>query len=170
MGFVPNSMRTMAHRPALLKAFAGFAGTVMGAGTVPADLKQLVAFTVSQAAGCRYCQAHTHHGAAHRGVAGDKLADILQFETSPHYTPAERAALRVALHAGEVPNGVTAEHMAELARHFDPGEVVELVAVIGLFGFLNRWNDTLATTLEDAPATHARHALAGAGWVVGKHR
>ena len=53
MGFVPTSMLTMAHWPELLSAFGGIAGTIIGGGELPGSLKQLIAFVVSNAAGCR---------------------------------------------------------------------------------------------------------------------
>ena len=69
-GFVPNSLFTMGHRPEILQAFLMLAGTINGPGTVDPGLKQLVAYVASNAAGCRYCQAHTSAHAAHAGVAG----------------------------------------------------------------------------------------------------
>jgi hypothetical protein len=59
--------------------------------------------------------------------------------------------------------------MAALKEHFSDKQCVEIVAVISLFGFLNRWNDTMATTLEDKPRAFAAETIAGAGWDVGKH-
>jgi hypothetical protein len=47
--------------------------------------------------------------------------------------------------------------------------MVELTAIISLFGFLNRWNDTLATALEPSPTAFAAATLAGNGWKSGKH-
>ncbi|MEM7219511.1 MAG: carboxymuconolactone decarboxylase family protein [Pseudomonadota bacterium] len=167
MGFVPNSMRTMAHWPELLQAFGGLGGTVLNSGEVDASLKQLIAFVVSNAAGCRYCQAHTSHSAERRGVDADKLAAVFEFESSPLFDPAERAALRVAAHAGMVPNAVEPDHMAQLRAHYSDRQAVEIVAVISLFGYLNRWNDTMATTLEDTPKTFASEHLKD--WEIGKH-
>ena len=68
-----------------------------------------------------------------------------------------------------VPNAVETEHMSELSKHFSDKQVVEVVAVISLFGFLNRWNDTMATTLESAPKHFASDQLASHGWGAGKH-
>ncbi|XOV86803.1 MAG: carboxymuconolactone decarboxylase family protein [Pseudomonadota bacterium] len=169
MGFVPSSMLTMAHWPDLLKSFGALGGTVLGGGEVDAGLKQLIAFVVSNAAGCRYCQAHTSHTAERRGVPLEKIQAAFEFETSDLFTDAERAALRVALHAGMVPNAVLPEHMADLQRHFTERQCVEIVATISMFGFLNRWNDTMATTLEDAPKAFGSNALAAKGWDAGKH-
>ena len=46
---------------------------------------------------------------------------------------------------------------------------VDLVAILSLFGWLNRWNDTLATALEEPAVDFGRKTLANAGWTVGKH-
>ena len=167
MGFVPNSMFTMSHWPALLQTFAQFAGTVLGPGEVDPGLKQLIAFVSSNASGCRYCQAHTSHSAEKRGVPTDKINAAFEFESSDKFSDSERAALRVALHGGTVPNGVEASHIAELAKYYSNKQIVEIVSVIALFGFLNRWNDTLATTLEETPTSFASDHLHG--WEIGKH-
>jgi hypothetical protein len=45
-------------------------------------------------------------------------------------------------------------------------QIVEIVGVIALFGFLNRWNNTMATPLEDEPIEY----LSRGGWQAGKHR
>jgi len=68
-----------------------------------------------------------------------------------------------------VPNGVSDQDFAALKPHFDEDQIVDIVAVISGFGFLNRWNDTLATPLEDTPIAHATDHLAKTGWTTGKH-
>ena len=55
------------------------------------------------------------------------------------------------MHAVMVPNAVEAKHMNGLSKHFSERQVIEVVAIIPLLGFLNRWNDTMATTLENSP-------------------
>ena len=94
---------------------------------------------------------------------------MFEFESSALFSDQEKAALRVAVHAGMVPNAVEAVHMSELSKHFSDKQVIEVVAVISLFGFLNRWNDTMATTLENSPKSFAADQLASHGWVAGKH-
>ena len=169
MGFLPRSLLTMARWPELMQAFAALAGTVNLRGKLPPELKQLVAFVSSNAAGCRYCQAHTSHGAERGGVPAEKLDAAFEFETSPLFSEAERAALRLARDASFVPNAVEDAHFEALRQHFGDEEIVELVAVVALFGFLNRWNDTMATTLEAGPLAFAERQLGGRGWTVGKH-
>jgi alkylhydroperoxidase family enzyme len=60
--------------------------------------------------------------------------------------------------------------VAELKRHWDEGQIVEIIAAIGLFGYLNRWNDTMATQLESEPTEFAESILSDGGWALGKHK
>jgi alkylhydroperoxidase family enzyme len=102
--------------------------------------------------------------------AGARTAHAGSAHNAVHRCNTRRgAALRLATRAAAVPNAVTDDDFAELRRHFDDAQVVEIVGVIALFGFLNRWNDTLATTLEDAPRAFAEATLAAQGWTAGKH-
>ena len=170
MGFVPNSLLTMARDPELLRAFMGLAEAVLGPHrALDPELAQLVAHVASAAAGCRYCQAHTGHVAERLGTAAAKVEAVWAFESSDRFTEAERAALALAQAAAEVPNRAGAAEFAEARRWFGEDEVMEIVAVVAFFGFLNRWNDTLATELEDAPRAFGEAHLADRGWEVGKH-
>jgi uncharacterized peroxidase-related enzyme len=169
LGVLPNSTLTMARRPEIMEAFARLNSLVMAEGRVGGVLKQLVAAVVSAAAGCAYCQAHTSHVAEQRGADARKIAAVWEYESSPLFSDAERAALRVAHGAGLTPNAVTDQDMAELRTYFDDEQIVEIVAVIANFGFLNRWNDTMATQLERSPLRWAGDNLQQHGWQAGKH-
>lgn len=170
MGFVPNSMHTMARVPGLLDGFLGMAIGVLSNDLVPNDLKQMVALMSSVGGGCRYCQAHTGHSAERLGVSEEKLAEIWSFETSEHFTDAERTALRLAFHAGQVPNQATDKDFVALKEHWTDDQATAIVAVISMFGFLNRWNDTMATTLEDKATHFGERVLGDSGWELGKHQ
>jgi uncharacterized peroxidase-related enzyme len=189
MGFLPNSMLTMAHMPQLPMAFMMLTSVVFGADlrglmaafkdSVPeqgnsednlsAALVQLIAYASSVASGCRYCQAHTSHNAHRLGEGEDKLAHVLEYETRPDYSEAERAVVALALAAGSVPNEADEKHFEALRAHFTDRQIVQIVGVIAMFGFLNRWNDTMATELEASPVEFAERALSGIDWVRGKH-
>lgn len=168
-GFVPNSILTMQRRPAIARAFMELNRAVLYEGTVPEELKMLVSLIASQAAGCRYCQAHMANLASIYAASDTKIAAVWDFETSELFTEAERAALRLAYHGASVPNSATEEDFAEARKHFDEGQIVEIVASIALFGFLNRWNDTMATELEDRARQVAGRTLGAVGWEPGKH-
>ena len=171
LGFTPNSVLTMQRRPKLAHALAVLNAAVMDPeGDVDLGFRRLVGHVVSQVAGCRYCQAHTLLGARNFGVAPDKLADIWNYASSPHYSERERLALDFALAAASQPNAVTDEQFAGLQRHWSDGEIVEILGVVAMFAFLNRWNDTMATPLEAVPADLASAVLGPLGWDPGKHQ
>jgi uncharacterized peroxidase-related enzyme len=170
VGFIPTSYRVLAHRPEILEPFRQLAAAVLGNGTVEPGLKSLVALMVSTVTGCRYCQAHQGHSAVNRGgVEEAKILAIWEFETDPLFSPAERAALRMARDSAVIPNAVTDAHFEELRKHFADPQIVELVSAASLFGFLNRFNDTMANDLEDHNIEWASAHMAEAGWEVGKH-
>jgi len=168
-GFVPNSILTMSRRPAIARAFMDLNRAVLYEGTVPEELKMLVSLIASQAAGCRYCQAHMANLASIYRASDEKIRAVWSFETSDLFTAAEKAALRLACNASIVPNVASEADFAELRRYFDDGQIVEIVASIALFGYLNRWNDTMATDLEQHPNRVAARAIGAVGWQAGKH-
>lgn len=169
MGFVPNSMPTMARVPGLLEGFLALGRGALGNDLLPNDLKQLIALVTSMSGGCRYCQAHTGHSAERLGVSAEKLDAVWTFESSDLFTEAEKAALSLAFAAGQVPNGTTDDHLTRLKQHWSDEQITAVVAVIAMFGFLNRWNDTMATQLEEDATHFGETHLASHGWELGKH-
>ncbi len=173
LGFTPNSVLTMQRKPKLVQAFAQLNAAVMDpAGEVDLGLRRLIGHLASKASGCLYCQAHTLLGAKNFGVSEEKLAAVWTYASSPLYTPAERAALDFALAAASQPNAVTDEGFADLQRYWSDTEIVEILGVVAMFGFLNRWNDSMATALEAVPdrvAKNAAHVAGAAAWSAGKH-
>jgi uncharacterized peroxidase-related enzyme len=171
MGFPANSFLTMSHWPELAVAFANLARTVnFTESELPTSTKRLVGHIVSRASGCQYCSAHTGFQATRSGAIEEKKIEAaFEYETSPLFTDAERAALRVAQAAAAVPNSVTDEDFTELKKYYTDRQIVEIVGQISVFGFLNRWNDTMATELETTPIKFATEHLANSGWEIGKH-
>ena len=171
LGVIPNSVRTMARQPHLAKAFTDLNMAVMRCeGEVTPELKRLIGYVTSMVSGCRYCQAHTILGSERFGSTEERLNSVFNFESSPHFTEAEKAALNFAFVAAEVPNGVTDEHAARLRAHWSNEDIVEIMGVIALFGFLNRWNDSMGSALEDLPVQAGEKYLKAFGWETGKHR
>jgi uncharacterized peroxidase-related enzyme len=170
MGFIPNSVLIMQRSPKMVRAFVEMAAAIWDPnGSVDVKLKRLLSHVASRAAGCQYCMAHTAEGAARLGVDQRKIDAVWDYQTSPLFSAAERAALDVAVAAGCVPNAVTDAMFIELRKHWSDEQVVEIVGVIAMFGFLNRWNDTFATPLEDSPLEFGERHLATQGWNAGKH-
>jgi alkylhydroperoxidase family enzyme len=136
----------------------------------PGIVLNLMVFTMaSRAAGCRHCQAHGAYGLDGLGVDLDKIEAMWTFESSDRFDDRERAALSFGWAAGSVPNDVTPAHHAELRRHFGDAEVRTLLGVVGLSGFMNRFNDSLATVTDEASSRWAATHLGPLGWDGGKH-
>lgn len=170
LGFTPNSVLTMQRKPKLVQALAQLNGAVMDPeGEVDLGFRRLIGHVVSKVAGCLYCQAHTLLGAKNFGISEAKLADVWRYASSPLYSQRERLALDFALAAASQPNAVTDPQFAQLQQHWSDSEITEILGVVALFAFLNRWNDTMATPLEASPAAVATQALGDQGWTAGKH-
>lgn len=196
MGFVPESMKAMARIPAVMANFSMLSGILIADSKktnpftafilavknmfwslaflnkkerIPLHLRNLVAHVSSNASGCRYCQAHTISEASHNGATKEQLESVWDFENSNAFSEAEKAALRFGFAAGSVPNSVNESHFVELQKYYTEENILELGAIVSLFGFLNRWNDTFGTTLEQMPLDKANKYLKKSGWEIGKH-
>jgi alkylhydroperoxidase family enzyme len=170
LGFIPNSVLTMQRKPKMTKAFVQIQRAIWDPDSkVDLGFKRLVAHLASRAAGDAYSMAHTASGALHFGVDGRKLAAAGQYRTSALYSPSERAALDLAAATGSGPNAVTDDMFVELRKYWNEEQIVEIVAVIAMAGFLTRWNVTMATPLEREPYEIGKKYLALLGWDAGIH-
>ena len=170
LGFCPNSVLTMQRRPAISKAFINLNKAVMAnEGRVTSALKRMIAWVSSNATGCRYCQAHAIRAAERYGAEQEQLDNIWDYRTHPAFSEAERAALDFSLAASQVPNAVNADIKEHLYKHWDEGEIVEMLGVISLFGYLNRWNDSMGTDIEEGAVQSGNKYLGKHGFEVGKH-
>jgi uncharacterized peroxidase-related enzyme len=170
LGFPPNSVLTMQRRPEIAKAFINLNMAVMeNHGNVTSEQKRLIGYLTSASTGCRYCQAHTILAAHRYGGSDERLAEIWGFRDSKLYSDAEKAAFEFALAASAVPNAVDQSIEENLHQYWDDGEIIEILGVISLFGFLNRWNDSMGTTMEDGAVGAGEKYLADSDWERGKH-
>ena len=170
LGFCPNSVKTMYHRPSIAYAFIELNKAVMeNKGRVTSSLKRMIGYISSNVAGCRYCQAHTIRAAERYGADAAKMENIWEFRTHKSFTEPERAALEFASASSTIPNAVDDSIAENLRLHWNDGEIVEILGVISLFGFLNRWNDTMGTEIEDGAVESGNKHLKKSGWTPGKH-
>jgi uncharacterized peroxidase-related enzyme len=170
LGFCPNSVLTMQRRPAISKAFINLNKAVMAnEGRVTSALKRMIAWVSSNSTGCRYCQAHAIRAAERYGAEQERLDNIWEYRTHSAFSEAERAALDFSLAASQVPNAVNADIKKRLYEHWDDGEIVEMLGVISLFGYLNRWNDSMATDIEEGAVESGNKYLGKHGYEVSKH-
>jgi alkylhydroperoxidase family enzyme len=171
LGFVPNSILTMQRQPGMVKGFAHLQRAIWSPdSTVDRGFKRLVALMASRIAGDPYSMAHTASGALHFGIDAQKLSAVADYRSSPLYSPAERAALDLAVAASTHPNAADDDIFAALRMHWSEQQIVEIVGVIAMAGFLSRWNQTFATPIEDEPYAVGERYLAPHGWNAGQHR
>ena len=170
LGFCPNSVLTMQKNPALAKAFINLNMAVMeNHGALTSEFKRLIAFVSSNTTGCRYCQAHTIRAAERYGASKERLDNIWNFEQSDCFSDQEKVALKFTREASKVPVATTQEMEEELKQHWSENDIIEIMSVIALFGYLNRWNDVMGTSLEEDAVESANQYLKDKGWDIGKH-
>ena len=159
----------MGHWPELQQAFLHLVRTVYQAREISEQLKHELFTMASLAGGCQHCQSH---GAFHLhtiGVDTKRIQAIWEYETSALFSEAERAALDLVRAAAQSPNASTPEHFAKLREHYSDSQIIEILAVNSLAGWLNRWNDTIATVTDHESVDWASENLTDFGWHTGKH-
>ena len=169
LGFCPNSVLTMQKKPHLAQAFVNLNKAVMdNAGSISSEFKRIIAYISSNTAGCRYCQAHTIRAAERYGGEKERLEQAWDFENSSLFSEAEKVALRFSIAASSVPVSTSQELEELLQHHWDETDILEIMSVIALFGYLNRWNDVMGTSLEK-DAKDSAESLLQNQWKIGKH-
>ena len=170
LGFCPNSVLTKQIRPEIARSFINLNMAVMtNHGRVTSAFKRIIAWVSSNAAGCNYCQAHAIRAAERYGAEQEQLDNIWEYRTHESFNEAEKAALDFSLAASQLPNAVDEELQQRMHKYWDDGEIVEILAVVSLFGYLNRWNDSMVTSIENRATESAEKYLAKSGWNKGKH-
>ena len=170
LGFTPNSLFTMMHRPRIAKAFLEMNQAVMeNKGSITSSMKREIAYLSSMTTGCRYCEAHAIRAAERYGSSKKRLENIWEYKSNAAFSESDRAMFDLAIAASQVPNGVSEEIKARAKKFFSDGEIVEILGVVALFGYLNRWNDSMGTELENPAVKSAEKILKVMGWEVGKH-
>ena len=77
------------------------------------------------------------------GWTDDQIEHLADFEVRSDFDEREKAALRLAEIETRDPHSFDDSHWDDLKKHFDEGEIIELVTAIGLFNYFNRVNDVL---------------------------
>ena len=170
LGFTPNSLFTMMHRPRIAKAFLEMNQAVMeNKGSITSSMKREIAYLSSMTTGCRYCEAHAIRAAERYGSSQERLENIWEYKSNAAFSESDRAMFDLAIAASQVPNRVSEEIKARAKKFFSDGEIVEILGVVALFGYLNRWNDSMGTELENPAVKSAEKILKERGWELGKH-
>jgi alkylhydroperoxidase family enzyme len=79
-------------------------------------------------------------GSSAAGASAEKIAQVERFETSDLFSPAERAALRVAEAMSRTPADVSDDTFGEARQHFSEAQLVELAATAAMENYRARFN------------------------------
>jgi len=141
-----NLYRALANQPDMLGAWMEFAWALRLQCRIPRELRELVILREAQALGADYEWVHHRAMALSAGVTEDKIEALAGWRESELFSGAERAALAYA--EGVLDGDVAEPVAAELARWFDPAEVVELTVTAGFYAMVPRVLEALRVPLE----------------------
>ena len=141
-GNVPEWIKVMAHRPEILKEFTELFNVVMGEGKIKTFLKWKIALVVSETLKCPFCVDVTEKmlkklGAGEKEIKG---IDNLSVEEKEILELVKDVTLDGHLDQPEL--------FEKLKKGFDEAQVVEIISVVGLFNYINRFNNTLGVLPE----------------------
>jgi uncharacterized peroxidase-related enzyme len=159
-GNVPYFFRTVAHRPEIMQTMAAHMKAVLSTGTLSTKLKELVVVRTSQLNCTAYCLASHTAIALKLGWTPEDIEALQNWRGSARFSEAEQEAIHLAEVMTLQSHDFTDEDMARLRRFYSEGEVVELMASIGLFNYFNRFNNMLHME-PTQPATAEELAEAG---------
>lgn len=170
LGYVPNSVLILQHRPKVVKALGQLAAAVWDADcAVDIGLKRLAAYLASRLHGCAYSMAHAAEAAHRAGISDARMQAVVDYRSSPLFTAAERVALDFAVAAAAQPCAVDDHLIERMRQHWTDAQIVEIAAAVAINGFLNRWNSSMAVPLEAEPAAYGAAHLRQHGWNIGRH-
>ena len=142
-GNVPYFFRTLAHRPEIFRTATAHMHAALNTGTLPTKLKELVVVRTSQLNCTAYCLASHSAISLRLGWTPEHLEALKNWRDSPLFSEAEKEAIHLAEVMTLDSRNFTDEEMTSLRRFYSEGEVIELMAAIGLFNYFNRFNNML---------------------------
>lgn len=142
-GNVPNMFRTVAHRPEIFQTMISHFEAVLNTGTLPLKLKELAIVRTSQLNRCGYCLASHSRICKKLGWSDEQLVNLADYSARTDFTQGEKVALQLAEWMTRNEGPLTEEQWEQVREVYSEGEVVELMAAIGLFNYFNRFNNLL---------------------------
>ena len=144
-GGVPEWVKVMAHRPEILKEFVELFKVIMGEGKIERLLKWKIALVVSQTLKCPFCVDVSEKmlnklGATEEIIEKIKAKDALPSEEKEILELVKDVTLDGHLDKPEI--------FEKLKEKFTPEQIIEIISVMGLFNYINRFNNTLAILPE----------------------
>ncbi|HEY4357958.1 MAG TPA: carboxymuconolactone decarboxylase family protein [Acidobacteriaceae bacterium] len=142
-GNVPYFFRTLAHRPEIFRTATAHMHAVLHTGTLPTQLKELCVVRTSQLNCTAYCLASHTAISLRLGTTPEQIEALKHWKESPLFSEAEKEAIHLAEVMTLDSNNYSDADLESLRRFYSEGEVIELMASIGLFNYFNRFNNML---------------------------
>jgi len=145
-GSPPNLYRALGNHPALVAAWTEFARAIRYESRTPRALRELVILRGAQVMGSEYEWAQHLKMARKAGVREAQIAALHGWRASTAFEAKEKAALALA---EEVTRGeVSDATQAEVLRHFDMQDYVELSLTAAFYAMVGRMLDAMGVQLE----------------------
>jgi len=144
-GKVPEWVRVMAHRPQILKEFVELFGAIMGKGEIEQVLKWKIAYTVSQTLRCPFCIDVSKKMMKKFGATDEIIENVEKMEELSSDEKEMLDLIKDVTLDGHLDNP---ELFSRLKEKFTEAQIVEIISVMGLFNYINRFNNTLAILPE----------------------
>lgn len=141
-GNVPEWVKVMAHSPSILKEFTELFGSVMKEGEVSLLLKWKMAYTVSKMLKCPFCVDVTERMIKKLGASDKVMEEVKKVEGE------EGEVLDLVKDVTDDAHIDKAETFEKLKEKFSEKQIIEIISVIGLFNYINRFNNTLGILPE----------------------
>jgi len=142
-GKVPEWMRVMAQCPDTLQSFFGLFKTLMDDAPADPKLKWKIAYRVSEINKCQYCVSVSVNMLKKLGIPEADIAGIKDGDGEK-----EKIVLEYAAQMTKKAYAVDPAVVEKMKKHFSDPEIVEITSVVGLFNYINRFNDALGVIIE----------------------
>jgi len=137
-GAVPKWMKVMANNEDIMLPFFGMFKKIMDETPLPSDLKWKLAYKISEINECSYCVSVAKQKLEGFGISENALETL-----DEGLTERELLAMQYAIETNNNAFKIDPKLIDAVKKEFSDAEMVELVSVVGLFNFINRFNDSL---------------------------
>jgi AhpD family alkylhydroperoxidase len=148
-GAVMQPMSVMARHSKLLLAYGiGELAVEKAAKVLPAGVRELAVYRTATRIGCPWCVDFGTMLMRNQGLDIDRLTEIDDYATSPHFTELDRLVIEYTDAMTDQPMRVTDEQVAELDSRLGHDGTVELTYMIAQENFRSRFNHALGLTAQ----------------------
>jgi alkylhydroperoxidase family enzyme len=148
-GTVLDPVAAMGHNIPVGRAYGIFELQVERWRTLDQGLKDLAVMAAAAAIGCSWCMDFGYwESTMKHHVPPEKIGAVPRWRDSDVFTGLERLVLEYAEAMTQTPPGVTDELVAQLYRHLDEAELVELTAIVAVENLRSRINAALGLTAQ----------------------